>query len=134
MLKRSGLDGFNLITVHKLSSKEKWQSWDSNPGLLGEKRERYLCAEPCTLHRIEAWCKAHKKVTTYLEQLRHELEHPDDLLLVFRHHEEGTDPVLPGKVELIRKSDVVEAGNGDILAGVPLVLSGLHHLKDFLEN
>ena len=26
--------------------KNPWECWDSNPGLLGEKRERYLCAMP----------------------------------------------------------------------------------------
>ena len=33
------LDGFDLNTVHKLSSKEKksGRNWDSNPGLLGKK-------------------------------------------------------------------------------------------------
>ena len=35
------LDGYNLNTVHKLSSKEKKSqpSWDLNPGLLGGKQE-----------------------------------------------------------------------------------------------
>ena len=34
-----------ISTVHELSSREKsWLSRDSNPGPLGEKRERYLCA------------------------------------------------------------------------------------------
>ena len=37
--------GFNLTTVRKLSSKEKQRSHESNPGLLREKRERYLCAK-----------------------------------------------------------------------------------------
>ena len=39
---------FDLFTVHKLSSNEKKyrQSRVSNPGLLGEKRKRYLCASP----------------------------------------------------------------------------------------
>ena len=40
------LDGLDLTTVHTLSSKEKWRSQDSNPGLLGEKRECYFCAMP----------------------------------------------------------------------------------------
>ena len=40
------LDGFDLTTVHKLSSKEKksWRSQVSNPGLLGGKQECFLCA------------------------------------------------------------------------------------------
>ena len=40
------LDGFDLNSVHKFSSKEKksWKSQDSNPGLLDGKHECYLCA------------------------------------------------------------------------------------------
>ena len=40
------LDGFDLNAVHQLSSKDKkrWQSRDSNPGLLGGKQECFLCA------------------------------------------------------------------------------------------
>ena len=40
------LDGFDLNTVRKLSSKEKKSqlSQDSNPGLLGGKQEWFLCA------------------------------------------------------------------------------------------
>ena len=40
------LDGFDLTTIHKLSSKENWRSLDLNPGLLGEKREHSLSANP----------------------------------------------------------------------------------------
>ena len=40
------LDGFDLITVHDLSSIEKGQSQDLNPGQLSGKRERYLWAMP----------------------------------------------------------------------------------------
>ena len=39
------LYGFIFSTVHGLSSREgSWQSKDSKPGPLGEKRGRYLCA------------------------------------------------------------------------------------------
>ena len=45
------LDGFKLRTVHNLSSNEKiYESQDSNPGHLGEKRKRYLCAMPPPSH------------------------------------------------------------------------------------
>ena len=46
----SALDGFDFSSAHKLGSREQFsaekscQSWDSNPGPLGEKRECYLCA------------------------------------------------------------------------------------------
>ena len=40
------LDGFVLNTVHKLSSKDKKSrlGLNLNPGLLGGKQERFLCA------------------------------------------------------------------------------------------
>ena len=41
-----GIGDDNLNTVQKLSSKDKWGSWDSNPGLLSEKCECFLCALP----------------------------------------------------------------------------------------
>ena len=34
----------------KLSWKKLWEHWDSNPGRLGGKRERYLCAMPTPLN------------------------------------------------------------------------------------
>ena len=50
------LDGFDLYTVHKLSSKEKksQRSWVSNLGLLGGKQESFLCAmQPSkNLHKV----------------------------------------------------------------------------------
>ena len=42
------------INVHKLSSQDKRQSRDSNPGQLGEKRERYLCAESKVFTQFDA--------------------------------------------------------------------------------
>ena len=39
-----------ISTVHELSSREKSrQSWDSNPGPLGEKLEHYLCADDAVI-------------------------------------------------------------------------------------
>ena len=51
------LYGFDLNTVHKLSSIEKrsLQSWDSNSGLLGGKHECFLCAmQPLPPHKIRS--------------------------------------------------------------------------------
>ena len=48
---------FLYSTVHELSSryeKNSWQSRDSNPGLLGENSERYLCAiQPPFVSRLK---------------------------------------------------------------------------------
>ena len=54
------LDGFNLYTVHKLSSKDETsrQTRDTNPEQLGGNRERYLCAMPsnivCNIDKVES--------------------------------------------------------------------------------
>ena len=50
----SSIDIFKLSTLqvpsinHSDIMKNPWERWDSNPGMLGEESERYLCAMPPT--------------------------------------------------------------------------------------
>ena len=57
------LDGFDLNSVHKLSSKDKksQQSRDPNPGLLGGKQGYFLCAKQPRLPHLR------KEVHKYLK-------------------------------------------------------------------
>ena len=50
------------FTVHKLSSKEERGSWDLNPGLLGEKCERYLCAMLKFLYKKIVYCNMQQAI------------------------------------------------------------------------
>ena len=60
----------------KLSRKKLWEHWDSNPGRLGGKRERYLCAMPTP----------HKKLDSFA--IKNILWNPNDLALYL-------GPILP---------------------------------------
>ena len=50
------------FTVHKLSSKEERRSLDSNPGLLDEKCERYLCAMLKFLYKKIVYCNMQQAI------------------------------------------------------------------------